>query len=69
MGLFPQLFFKYSKASLNHLNKNQYHYSLSFYKKKSGGKKKEFLKRKEVLQKSPTPQKEQLDILEKEEKP
>ena len=29
MGLFPNFFFKYSKASLEHLNKNQSHYSLN----------------------------------------
>ena len=33
MGLFPHFFFKYSKASLEHLNKNQNNYSLSLYQK------------------------------------
>lgn len=33
MGLFPHFFFKYSRASLDHLSKNQYNYSLSLYKK------------------------------------
>ncbi|MCY4320899.1 MAG: NADH-quinone oxidoreductase subunit M [Bdellovibrionaceae bacterium] len=33
MGVFPQFFFKYSRASLEHLNKNQYNYSLSLSKK------------------------------------
>ena len=33
MGVFPQFFFNYSKASLEHLNKNLSHYSLSLYQK------------------------------------
>ena len=33
MGLFPHFFFKYSKASLEHLSKNQYSYSLKLYRK------------------------------------
>ena len=33
MGIFPQLFFKYSKASLEHLDKNQGQYSLTFQPK------------------------------------
>lgn len=32
MGVFPHLFFKYSQASLNYLNKNRGHYFLSFHK-------------------------------------
>ncbi|MDE0092036.1 MAG: NADH-quinone oxidoreductase subunit M [Oligoflexia bacterium] len=35
MGLFPNFFFKYSRASLEHLNKNQSHYSLTLYTQKS----------------------------------
>ena len=42
MGLFPNFFFKYSKASLEHLNKNQFHYFLKVgtqknYKKSAVG--------------------------------
>lgn len=39
MGLFPNFFFNHSKASLNHLNKNQSNYSLSFYRPESLTKK------------------------------
>ena len=35
MGIFPHFFFKYSQASLNHLSKNQFNYSLSFHKKEA----------------------------------
>ena len=40
MGLFPNFFFKYSVASLKHLNEHQYNYSLSLYKSKSSFNKK-----------------------------
>ena len=37
MGLFPQFFFKYSRASLEHLNKNKDNYSLTLYQKDKAG--------------------------------
>lgn len=35
MGVLPNIFFKYSRASLNHLSKNQNNYSLPLYKKET----------------------------------
>ncbi len=35
MGLFPNFFFNYSKASLKHLSKNQFNYSLTLHKEPS----------------------------------
>lgn len=41
MGVFPDFFFKYSQASLNHLSENQHNYSLSVYKEDSKETKKQ----------------------------
>lgn len=43
MGIFPNIFFKYSKASLDHLSKNQYNYSLSFYSSEESNHKENLL--------------------------
>ena len=44
MGLFPNFFFKYSKASLEHLSKNHLNYSLTFYNSETNQKFKSFSK-------------------------
>ena len=44
MGIFPHFFFKYSRASLEHLNKNQHSYSLTLYKQDSSEQLKPALK-------------------------
>ena len=52
MGVFPHFFFKYSKASLDHLSENQSRYSLSFYgEKTSEEKQRQPMRDKEIFDK------------------
>ena len=57
MGIFPNFFFKYSKASLNYLNANQHNYSLSFYEEE---------KQKPLEIKSPVQNKAEQDFSQKQ---